>query len=106
LIITYTDWLTKTGSTTTAIRLLKQQISRKPNRSELWHLLSAAHAQAHQPLQAHLAQAHYLTLQGDLSGAATQLTLAKKISPLSSQEQKQIEAQQKEIEKKMAKSTS
>ncbi len=99
----YSEWLIKYNEPHKAIQILMQQVSHKPVRPQLWNLLSTAYAQAHQPIQAHMAQSQYLKLQGDFTGAMTQLRLAKKISPSSPQEQQQVDAQIKEIQKKLAK---
>lgn len=100
LVCVYSEWLIKTGAIQTAIRVLKQQVLQKPVHAELWKLLSNAYAQAHQPVQAHLAQAQFLKSQGDYTNAILQLTLAKKVSTITDQEKRQIEAQLEEIKKK------
>ncbi len=102
LTFTYCEWLIKNGDATKAARLLQQQILRKPIRPPLWNLLSAAYSQLHQPIQSHLAQAQFLKLKGDYTGAATQLRLAKKLSSASPQEQRQIDAELKEIQSKLS----
>ncbi|MCS5712469.1 M48 family metalloprotease [Candidatus Berkiella aquae] len=99
LTLTYADWLLRCGKTTDAISFLQKQVAIKSNRHEFWHLLSQAQARAKQPLKSHLAQAQYLKLTGDYLGALTQLRLAKKITPLSVQDAKQIEAELKIVEK-------
>lgn len=99
LFYTYCQCLIKAGAFNESIRVLKQRVLQKSSEPELWNLLSTAYAQAQQPLQAHLAQAKYLKLQGDFSGAAIQIKLAEKLSK-TTLEQKQVEAEKKAIEYK------
>jgi predicted Zn-dependent protease len=101
LTLTYADWLIRYGKTQDAITFLQKQVALKTSHPELWHLLSQAQARAKQPLKSHLAQAQFLKLNEDYLGALTQLRLAKKISPLSLQETRQIDAEMKAIEKKI-----
>lgn len=103
LLIAYIESLIKTGKGLQAIPLLKLQLSKKPLRVEYWSLLSRAYSQTKQPLQAHVAQAHYLKARGDLAGAITQLKLAKKLALTSSIEQRQIDAQMEELNRKSPK---
>lgn len=102
LTFMYSEWLIKYQQPDKAIQILSQQVLRKPVHAQLWDLLSIAYAQANQPVKAHCAQAQYLKLQGDFTGAMTQLRLAKKSSPLTVHDQQQIDAQIKEIQKKLA----
>lgn len=102
LTFTYCQWLVKTGEPKLAIPILKQQVARKPVQPALWHLLSAAYARSHQPIQAHLAQAHYLKLLGDIPNAIIQLRLAKKLTPITPQERRQIDAELRETTSKLA----
>jgi len=99
LTLTYADWLIRYGQTEDAISFLQKQVAVKTAHSELWHLLSQAHARAKQPLKSHLAQAQFLKLTQDYPGALTQLRLAKKITPLSAQDRRQIDAEMKAVEK-------
>lgn len=101
LTFTYCELLIKNGDPQKAIHLLKQQIARKPIHPALWNLLSSGYSQTRDIVQAHLAQAQYLKLQGDFPGAVTQLKLAKKISTASPQEKRQIDAELKEIQDKI-----
>ncbi|MBS0289938.1 MAG: M48 family metallopeptidase [Proteobacteria bacterium] len=104
LTYTYCEWLIKWGESEKAIILLKQLISQKPvNHPILWNQLSNAYAQAKNPIQAHLAQAQYLKSQGDFTGAATQLRLAKKMGSLTAQEKRQIESELRELQGKAKK---
>lgn len=102
LTFTYAEWLIKTGQAQNAIPILKQQLQRKPQRPLIWLMLSAAYAQTRQHLQAHLAQAQYLKMQGDLPNALTQLKLASKLPNVTPQEKRQIESEQKEIKEKLS----
>lgn len=101
LTLTYCEWLIKNHDAAKAARILQQQVLRKPAPPPLWHLLSSAYSQLQQPIQAHLAQAQYLKLKGDFTGAATQLRLAKKLPSITQQEQRQIDAELKEIQNKL-----
>ncbi len=103
LTFTYCEWLIKNGEPQKAVSIIKQQVSKKPSHPILWNLLSNAYSKSHVPVQAHLAQAQYLKLQGDLPGAATQLRLAKKIATITAQEQRQIDAELKDIQSKIDK---
>ncbi len=103
LTFTYCEWLIKNGEPQKAISIIKQIVAKKPNHPILWNLLSNAYSQSHIPVQAHLAQAQYLKLQGDLTGAATQLKLAKKIATITSQEQRQIDSELKELQSRIDK---
>ena len=78
---------------------LTTHVSPKTKYPQLWNMLSAAYAQNRQTVQSHLAQAYYLRLKGDVTGAETQLRLARRSPLLTPVEQRQIEAQQKEIKK-------
>ncbi|MBS0287776.1 MAG: M48 family metallopeptidase [Proteobacteria bacterium] len=98
---TYCEWLIKVGNANKAIAILKNQVARKTAYSNFWYLLSQAYVKTNNPLQAHLAQAHFLKMQGDLSGAVIQLRMAKKVSTLNAQEQRQIDAELKDIQSKM-----
>lgn len=100
LLFTYGDWLIRTKRAQEAIHLLKSYIHPKTKYPELWNMLSAAYAQNHEVVQSHLAQAQFLKLKGDLTGAETQLRLARRAPHLSPTEKNQIDAQQKEIRKK------
>ncbi|MFI4937619.1 MAG: M48 family metalloprotease [Candidatus Berkiellales bacterium] len=102
LTYTYAEWLVKTKDSATAIQFLKHKVLQKPPRPELLNLLSSAYSQAGQPMQAHLTQAQYLKLRGDLQGAAIQLKIARKLAAPSSQQQKQIDAEIKEIQRKVS----
>lgn len=99
LTLTYADWLIRYGQTADAISFLQKQVAVKTPHPELWHLLSQAQARAKQPLKSHLAQAQFLKLTGDYPGSLTQLRLAKKISPLTPQDIRQIDAEVKDLEK-------
>jgi len=101
LMAIYSEWLIKLGEPRKAILLLKQHTSHKTTHNEVWHLLSAAYARANEPAKAHLAQAQYLKRVGDFKGAATQLTLAKKITSLSTQDKQQIDTELKEVQAKI-----
>jgi beta-barrel assembly-enhancing protease len=100
LLFTYGEWLIKARRSQEAISLLKPQVHHKTPHPELWNLLSAAYAQNRQAVQSHLAQAQFLKLKGDMTGANTQLRLARRSPSLTPVEQRQIEAQQKEIKLK------
>lgn len=99
LTLTYADWLIRYGKVEDAVAFLQKQVAVKMPNPELWHLLSQAYARAKQSLKSHLAQAQFLKLIQDYPGALTQLRLAKKITPLSVQDQRQIDAEMKAIEK-------
>lgn len=99
LTLTYADWLLRYGQTADAISFIQKQVAVKTPHPELWHLLSQAQSRAKQPLKSHLAQAQFLKLTGDFPGALTQLALAKKITPLTPQDLRQIEAEVKAVEK-------
>lgn len=103
LTFTYCETLLKMGQAEKAIPVLKQQLLRKPPRPIFWHLLSAANAASQHPVQAHLAQAQYLKLQGDFNNALVQLRLANKLSPISGQEKNQIEAEMRDLQSKQSK---
>ncbi len=98
---TYCEWLIKSGQQTKAINILKSQVARKGAYSQFWNLLSQAYATAKYPIHAHFAQAQYLKTQGDLTGAVNQLRMAKKIASLSKQEQRQIDAELKDLQTKI-----
>ena len=99
LLFSYTNWLIQAKRSEEAIRILKTHVSPKTKYPQLWNMLSAAYAQNRQTVQSHLAQAYYLRLKGDVTGAETQLRLARRSPLLTPVEQRQIEAQQKEIKK-------
>lgn len=104
LTYAYCEGLIKYGDPQKAVRIIKQQVSQKPSHPVLWNLLSSAYSKSHALVQAHIAQAQYLKLQGDLTGAATQLKLAKKIATITPQEQRQIDAELKDLQTKIEKS--
>ena len=99
LTLSYATTLLKSGQGSAAIPILKKQASLKPNHPECWHLLSAAYALSKQDVKAHLAEAQYLKLQGDLQGAITQLRLANKYNSLTHEERVQIQGQLREYKK-------
>lgn len=100
ILLTYSKWLIQDKRSEQAIRLLKAHAHPKTQYPELWNMLSAAYAQNRQAVQSHLAQAQFLKLKGDLTGAETQLRLARRSTHLTPVEQRQIEAQQKELKPK------
>jgi predicted Zn-dependent protease len=101
LTFTYCEWLIKYGEAPKAVRILQQQVARKPVHTSLWLLLSAAYTQAHQPIKAHLAQSQYLKILGDYPSAATQLRLARKHPEVTPQEKRQIDAELRDIQDKV-----
>ncbi|MGD9592623.1 MAG: M48 family metalloprotease [Candidatus Berkiella sp.] len=98
---TYCEWLIKSGQQAKAIDILKSRTALKSAYSQYWNLLSQAYATSGSSLLAHFAQAQYLKSQGDFNGAVTQLKMAKKIYANSKQEQRQIDAQIKELQSKI-----
>jgi predicted Zn-dependent protease len=99
----YCELLIRSGQANKVIDMLKAQVLMRRTHPVYWSLLSIAYNQAKLPLQAHLAQSQYLKAQGDYSGAAIQLRVAKKMTGLSAQEKNQIESELKEITKKIGK---
>lgn len=95
------NWLIMQKENTEAIRIIKKQMHYNPDKIELYALLTNAYVQANQPVQAHIAQAQALKLQGDYRSAIRQLTLAKKLSDISDREKRQIDAQISEIQPKV-----
>lgn len=100
ILLTYAEWLIQAKRSEQAICLLKAHAHPKTKYPELWNMLSAAYAQNRQAVQSHLAQAQFLKLKGDVTGAETQLRLARRSPHLTPVEQRQIEAQQKELKQK------
>jgi len=105
LTLSYSETLIRSGQSEKAIAVLKKQLGNKPVKARLWDLLSRAYAKHEEPLKAHLAQAQYLKLVGDLQGALAQLRIAKKLSP-TTPELAQINSQMKEIQDKLGKKAS
>lgn len=94
------SWLILQKEDNEAIRTIKKQMHYTPDKIELYHLLTNAYVQANQTVQAHIAQAQALKLQGDYRSAIRQLTMAKKLNNITDREARQIDAQISEIQPK------
>jgi len=95
--VTLAELLINQNQSENAIQVIKKHMHLYPNQPELYMLLSSAYTKNKAPVKAHLAQAQALKLYGEHRSALRQLQIARKLSPITDREIRQIDAKISEI---------